>query len=72
MHSFQEISSLESEIVNNAQANLSQILNSEANIHKLIYHHVSDTVMVKGKGIYLYDAEGNRYIDCASATFNLS
>jgi 4-aminobutyrate aminotransferase-like enzyme len=72
MHSFQEISTLEFDLVNDSQASLSQIINSEANIHQLIYHHVSDTVMVKGKGIYVYDAEGNRYIDCASATFNLS
>ncbi|WP_017653855.1 aspartate aminotransferase family protein [Fortiea contorta] len=72
MHSFQETPILESELVNESQVSFSEIINSEPNIHKLIYHHVSDTVMVKGKGIYLYDAEGNRYIDCASATFNLS
>ncbi|MBN3554021.1 aspartate aminotransferase family protein [Fictibacillus nanhaiensis] len=28
--------------------------------------------MDKGEGIYLYDIDGNEYIDCASATFNLS
>lgn len=32
----------------------------------------NDTMMVNGKGIYLYDSLGNRYIDCAAATFNLS
>ncbi|WP_285857058.1 aspartate aminotransferase family protein [Mesobacillus subterraneus] len=28
--------------------------------------------MVRGEGIYLFDADGRKYIDCASATFNLS
>ncbi|MFD9478707.1 MULTISPECIES: aspartate aminotransferase family protein [Streptomyces] len=28
--------------------------------------------MVSGEGIYLYDSDGRGYIDCASATFNLS
>ncbi len=37
-----------------------------------LYYPVSDSRMVRGEGIYLYDADGNRYIDCASATFNLS
>ncbi len=37
-----------------------------------LYYPVSKTKMVRGEGIYLYDSEGQRYIDCASATFNLS
>ncbi|MFF5012962.1 aspartate aminotransferase family protein [Streptomyces sp. NPDC001165] len=37
-----------------------------------VYYPVSDTRMVAGEGIYLYDSEGRGYIDCASATFNLS
>ncbi|MGL5810347.1 MAG: aspartate aminotransferase family protein [Nocardioides sp.] len=37
-----------------------------------IYYKVSDTFVLKGEGIYLYDDEGRSYIDCASATFNLS
>lgn len=31
-----------------------------------------DILMVRGEGIYLYDSNGSRYIDCAAATFNLS
>lgn len=73
MHSFEEVSSnLESKFDKSSQAALAKMMDLEPNIHQLIYHHVSDTKMVKGKGIYLYDAEGNRYIDCAAATFNLS
>lgn len=41
-------------------------------IKEHIYYPVSDTVMLRGEGIYLYDSEGRSYIDCASATFNLS
>lgn len=37
-----------------------------------VYYPVSDIKMIKGEGVYLYDSEGNSYIDCASATFNLS
>lgn len=48
------------------------IKSNEAIIQDIIYHKVSNTVMKYGKGIYLYDTENNRYIDCASATFNLS
>ncbi|MBD7910639.1 aspartate aminotransferase family protein [Clostridium sp. Sa3CVN1] len=32
----------------------------------------SDLEFVKGEGIYLYDKEGNQYIDCEAGTFNLS
>jgi 4-aminobutyrate aminotransferase-like enzyme len=28
--------------------------------------------MVRGEGIYLYDDDGRRYVDCVSGTFNLS
>ncbi|MGP3748788.1 aminotransferase class III-fold pyridoxal phosphate-dependent enzyme [Bacillus sp. 3A_MP1] len=37
-----------------------------------LYYKVDDVVMERGEGIYLYDSEGNEYIDCASATFNLN
>lgn len=37
-----------------------------------LYYPVSNIKMIKGEGIYLYDTEGRQYIDCASATFNLS
>ncbi|MET9296277.1 aspartate aminotransferase family protein [Streptomyces sp. NPDC003077] len=40
--------------------------------HELIYYPVSDHMMEHGEGIYLYDADGKQYIDCASGTFNLS
>jgi 4-aminobutyrate aminotransferase-like enzyme len=70
MYSFQKASSSDFKPLNDSD--FDQILDLEPNIHQLIYHHVSDTVLVKGKGIYVYDAEGTRYIDCASATFNLS
>ncbi|MET9497394.1 aspartate aminotransferase family protein [Streptomyces sp. NPDC006552] len=39
---------------------------------KDIYYAVSDSRMERGKGIYLYDSDGNGYIDCASGSFNLS
>nr|WP_139342458.1 aspartate aminotransferase family protein [Protofrankia sp. BMG5.30] len=41
-------------------------------IQDLLHHQVSDYMMHHGDGIYLYDTEGRAYIDCASATFNLS
>lgn len=44
----------------------------EQTIKNHIYHSVSDTVMLRGEGIYVHDADGREYIDCASATFNLS
>jgi len=37
-----------------------------------IYYPVSEKKMSRGEGIYLYDADGGQYIDCASGTFNLS
>lgn len=37
-----------------------------------LYYPVSAQKMERGEGVYLYDADGNRYLDCASATFNLS
>ncbi|MEV8099461.1 aminotransferase class III-fold pyridoxal phosphate-dependent enzyme [Kitasatospora sp. NPDC085879] len=46
---------------------MSEITGPEA-----VYYSVSDTRMVTGEGVYLYDSEGRGYIDCASATFNLS
>jgi len=41
-------------------------------IHDISYYPVSDTRMVRGEGIYLYDEDGKEYLDCASGTFNLS
>jgi hypothetical protein len=43
-----------------------------ASVADMIYYPVTDDTMVRGEGVYLYDDEGNAYIDCASATFNLS
>jgi 4-aminobutyrate aminotransferase-like enzyme len=37
-----------------------------------IYYPVSARSMTNGEGVYLFDDEGHAYIDCASATFNLS
>ncbi|WP_212399830.1 aspartate aminotransferase family protein [Bradyrhizobium jicamae] len=37
-----------------------------------LYYPVSKFKMTRGEGIYLYDDSGREYIDCASATFNLS
>ncbi|NYH77258.1 4-aminobutyrate aminotransferase [Actinopolyspora biskrensis] len=37
-----------------------------------IYYPVSARKMDRGEGVYLYDTDGNQYLDCASATFNLS
>lgn len=45
--------------------------NSRNSVIDNIYYHVEDVRMEKGEGIYIYDSEGNKYIDCASATFNL-
>jgi 4-aminobutyrate aminotransferase-like enzyme len=40
--------------------------------NEVSYYPISDTGMSHGEGIYLYDEDGHGYIDCASATFNLS
>lgn len=37
-----------------------------------VYYEVSKRQMVAGEGVYLIDEDGRSYIDCASATFNLS
>lgn len=36
------------------------------------YQDVSVVRMVRGQGIYLFDERGSSFIDCSSATFNLS
>jgi 4-aminobutyrate aminotransferase len=41
-------------------------------VREHIYYDVSDTFITAGEGIYLYDGDGSRYIDCGSGTFNLS
>ncbi|MET9296745.1 aspartate aminotransferase family protein [Streptomyces sp. NPDC003077] len=45
---------------------------SVTDVRDMIYYPVSAQKMVRGEGIHLYDEDGNEYIDCASATFNLS
>lgn len=44
----------------------------QSSVHDLIYYPVSESRMVRGAGIYVYDEHGREYVDCASATFNLS
>lgn len=39
---------------------------------KNIYYGVEDLVLERGDGIYLYDSDGKKYLDCEAATFNLS
>ncbi|MCM3666372.1 aspartate aminotransferase family protein [Mesobacillus subterraneus] len=48
------------------------MLSLESSDPSAVYYPVSDVKMVRGEGIYLFDADGRKYIDCASATFNLS
>src|SRR4051812_7205904 len=43
-----------------------------ANASHALYYPVSEKKMVRGEGIYLFDEDGRRYIDCAAGTFNLS
>lgn len=40
--------------------------------NKYMFAPTKSICMKRGQGIYLFDAEGKDYIDCASATFNLS
>ncbi|MFJ1792929.1 aspartate aminotransferase family protein [Kitasatospora griseola] len=47
-------------------------MEDERKIEDLIYYQVSEYRMRHGEGVYLYDADGRAYIDCASGTFNLS
>lgn len=37
-----------------------------------VYFPVSERKMSHGRGVFLYDSDGNEFLDCASATFNLS
>jgi 4-aminobutyrate aminotransferase len=37
-----------------------------------VYYPVSERRMTHGRGVFLYDSDGNAFLDCASATFNLS
>ena len=41
-------------------------------VKDMIYYEVTDHRMVRGEGVHLYDDAGEAYLDCASATFNLS
>jgi 4-aminobutyrate aminotransferase len=43
-----------------------------ASVPDMMYYPVDGDRMVRGEGIFLYDDAGRAYIDCASATFNLS
>jgi 4-aminobutyrate aminotransferase-like enzyme len=49
-----------------------QIMITTTDARDLVYYPVSEKRMVSGQGIYLYDETGREFIDCASATFNLS
>ncbi len=42
------------------------------NIDEYFGYPREDTRIVTGEGVYAIDSEGNRYLDCASGTFNLS
>ncbi|MFF9350247.1 aspartate aminotransferase family protein [Streptomyces sp. NPDC014734] len=37
-----------------------------------VYYPVSDLRITSGSGVHIRDSDGHEYIDCASATFNLS
>lgn len=37
-----------------------------------VYYPVSDLRITSGSGVHIRDSDGREYIDCASATFNLS
>lgn len=37
-----------------------------------LYYGVSDRRIVSGEGLFLYDADGNEFLDCSAGTFNLS
>ncbi|WP_235885373.1 aspartate aminotransferase family protein [Paenibacillus cymbidii] len=41
-------------------------------LNEFFFTPTEDIVMIEGSGIYLKDNNGKEYIDCASATFNLS
>src|SRR5690606_5427190 len=41
-------------------------------MNEFFFTPTDDIIMVEGRGIYLTDNNGKSYIDCASATFNLS
>jgi 4-aminobutyrate aminotransferase-like enzyme len=45
---------------------------TENDVKESIYYDVNDTVFEKGQGVYIYDTEGNQYLDCGAGTFNLS
>lgn len=40
--------------------------------HMFRSNEIDDLVIVKGKGVYLYDSNGEQYLDCEAGTFNLS
>lgn len=39
---------------------------------KNFYYPIENLVMDRGEGVWLYDINGKRYLDCASGTFNLN
>jgi 4-aminobutyrate aminotransferase len=45
---------------------------SQDNNSDCLYYGTDDIKISHGEGLYLYDTKGNRYIDCAAGTFNLS
>ncbi|MEI6330954.1 MAG: aspartate aminotransferase family protein [Pseudanabaena sp. ELA645] len=66
----EEMLDLKSELEESLQvASVDTKLNTDV---RNLFYEVSETKMVHGEGIYLYDENGKSYIDCASATFNMS
>jgi 4-aminobutyrate aminotransferase-like enzyme len=49
-----------------------EVANAEVSATDRIYYPVSHRKMVAGRGVYLFDEKGNRYLDAAAGTFNLS
>lgn len=41
-------------------------------VTKHYYYRPDDLRAARGEGVYLYDEDGRRYIDCSAGTFNLS
>lgn len=48
------------------------MISTKNDIKDSIYYDIGSTIYEKGHGVYVYDAEGNQYLDCAAGTFNLS
>ncbi|MGW0517047.1 aspartate aminotransferase family protein [Crossiella sp. NPDC003009] len=46
--------------------------NLVGDVRELYSYSVGTVTIVDGEGVYACDAEGNKYLDCAAGTFNLS